>query len=101
MNVGAYGPTCVKSIFIPGNIKMSGKTDIVKGRIKEAAGVLTDNDKLRASGRADQATGNVKAAAAKAATKLKIAVHTTVDRATLAGRKAMDKARASSKKLRD
>ena len=26
---------------------MSGKTDVVKGRIKEAAGVLTGNDRLR------------------------------------------------------
>jgi uncharacterized protein YjbJ (UPF0337 family) len=39
---------------------MSGKTDEVKGRIKEAAGVLTGNDKLRAEGRADQAVGEVK-----------------------------------------
>ena len=26
---------------------MSGKTDVVKGRIKEAAGALTGNDELR------------------------------------------------------
>ena len=26
---------------------MGGKTDVVKGRVKEAAGALTDNDKLR------------------------------------------------------
>ena len=26
---------------------MGGKTDVAKGRIKEAAGVLTGNDKLR------------------------------------------------------
>ena len=36
---------------------MSGKTDIVKGRIKEAATALTGNDKLRAEGKADQAVG--------------------------------------------
>ena len=30
---------------------MGGKTDEVKGRIKEAAGVLTGNDKLRAEGK--------------------------------------------------
>ncbi len=29
---------------------MGGKTDVVKGRVKEAAGVLTGNDKLRAQG---------------------------------------------------
>ena len=31
-----------------GILKMGGKTDVAKGRIKEAAGVLTGNDKLRA-----------------------------------------------------
>lgn len=44
---------------------MSGKTDVVKGRIKEAAGALTGNEKLRAEGRTDQAVGNVKQAAQK------------------------------------
>ena len=33
---------------------MSGKTDVVKGRIKEAAGDLTGNDKLRAEGKTDE-----------------------------------------------
>jgi len=33
---------------------------VAKGRIKEAAGVLTGNDKLRAKGKADQAVGEVK-----------------------------------------
>ena len=33
---------------------MGGKTDVAKGRIKEAAGVLSGNDKLRAEGKADQ-----------------------------------------------
>jgi uncharacterized protein YjbJ (UPF0337 family) len=32
-----------------------GKTDVVKGRIKEAAGALTGNDKLRDEGKIDQA----------------------------------------------
>jgi uncharacterized protein YjbJ (UPF0337 family) len=39
---------------------MSGEKDIVKGRIKESAGVLTNDDKLRAEGKADQAVGKVK-----------------------------------------
>ena len=34
---------------------MGGKTDVVKGRIKEAAGVLTGNDNLREEGRVDHA----------------------------------------------
>ena len=49
---------------------MSGKTDIAKGRIKEAAGALTDNDKLRAKGKLDQAVGQVRQAAGKAADKV-------------------------------
>ena len=39
---------------------MSGKSEEIKGRIKEAAGVLTGNDKLRRKGKLDQATGKVK-----------------------------------------
>ena len=50
---------------------MGGKTDVVKGRIKEAAGVLTGNDKLRAEGKADQAVGKAKQAAAKVVGKAK------------------------------
>jgi uncharacterized protein YjbJ (UPF0337 family) len=53
---------------------MGGKTDEVKGRIKEAAGAVTDNDKLRAEGQTDQAVGKVKQAADKAVDKVKQAV---------------------------
>jgi len=41
---------------------MSGETDVVKGRIKEAAGALTGNDKLRQEGRTDQSVGKAKQA---------------------------------------
>ena len=50
---------------------MGGKTQVAKGRIKEAAGVLTGNDKLRAQGKADQAVGKVKQVAGKAVDKVK------------------------------
>jgi uncharacterized protein YjbJ (UPF0337 family) len=53
---------------------MSGKTDVVKGRIKEAAGALTGNDKLRADGKTDQAIGKVKQVAEKAVDKVEQAV---------------------------
>ena len=53
---------------------MSGKTDVVKGRIKEAAGALTGNDKLREEGKTDQAVGHVKQSAQKAVDKVKKAV---------------------------
>jgi len=50
---------------------MGGKSDVVKGRIKEAAGALTGNDKLREEGKADQVVGKVKQAVAKAVDKLR------------------------------
>ena len=53
---------------------MSGKTDVVKGRIKEAAGALTGNDELRAEGKTDQAIGKVKQVAAEAVDKVEAAV---------------------------
>jgi uncharacterized protein YjbJ (UPF0337 family) len=50
---------------------MSGKTDQIKGRIKEAAGVLTDNDRLKRKGKLDQVVGKVKETAEKAVDKMK------------------------------
>ena len=53
---------------------MGGKTDVVKGRIKEAAGALTGNDELRDEGKTDQAVGKTKQAVQKAADTVKKAV---------------------------
>ena len=53
---------------------MGGKTDVVKGRIKEAAGALTGNDKLRAEGKTDQAVGKTKQVVQKTADTVKKAV---------------------------
>jgi uncharacterized protein YjbJ (UPF0337 family) len=50
---------------------MGGKTDVVKGRIKEAAGALTGNDKLRAEGKTDQVVGKAKQVVQKAADTVK------------------------------
>jgi uncharacterized protein YjbJ (UPF0337 family) len=50
---------------------MGGKTDVVKGRIKEAAGALTGNDELREEGKTDQAVGKAEQAAQKVAGKVK------------------------------
>ena len=58
---------------------MSGKTDEVKGRIKEAAGALTGNDRLREEGKADQAVGKTKQAAQKVVDKLKKAVDKVIE----------------------
>ena len=50
---------------------MSGKTDKIKGRVKEAAGAITGNDKLRREGKIDQAAGKTKEAVDKAIDKTK------------------------------
>ena len=53
---------------------MSGKTDKAKGRLKEAAGALTDDDSLRREGKVDQAVGKVKDVAEKVVDKVGEAV---------------------------
>lgn len=53
---------------------MGGKTDQIKGRIKEAAGVLTDNDRLKGEGKLDQVVGKVKETADNAVDKRKEAL---------------------------
>ena len=53
---------------------MTGKQDEIKGRIKEAAGAITDNDELRREGKIDQAAGKVKQAAQKVVEKVQDAV---------------------------
>jgi len=58
---------------------MSGRTDVVKGRIKEAAGALTGNDELREEGKADQAVGKAKQAAQKVVDKVKKAVDKVIE----------------------
>ena len=50
---------------------MSGKIDVIKGRIKEAAGALTGNDKLRDDGKADQVVGKAKQVVQKVADTIK------------------------------
>lgn len=50
---------------------MGSKADIAKGRLKEAAGAVTDDDQLRAEGQADQAVGEAKGVVEKVTDKLK------------------------------
>jgi uncharacterized protein YjbJ (UPF0337 family) len=50
---------------------MTGKSEEIKGRVKEAAGALTGDDKLRREGKLDQATGKVKQAVEKVVEKTK------------------------------
>jgi uncharacterized protein YjbJ (UPF0337 family) len=53
---------------------MSGKTEELKGRVKEAAGALTGDDKLKREGQLDQSVGKVKQAADKIIDAAKVAV---------------------------
>ena len=50
---------------------MGGKIDQIKGRIKEAAGVLTDNDRLKRKGKLDQVVGKVKEKTEEAVDQIK------------------------------
>jgi uncharacterized protein YjbJ (UPF0337 family) len=50
---------------------MSGKSEEIKGRVKETAGALTGDDKLRREGKLDQATGKVKQVVEKLVEKTK------------------------------
>ena len=52
----------------------SGKSDELKGRVKEATGALTGDQKLKREGKVDQAVGKVKQTAEKVIDKVKDAL---------------------------
>ena len=51
-----------------------GNLDEAKGRVKEAAGDLTDDDSLKNEGKVDKASGSIKDKVGDAADKAKDAV---------------------------
>ncbi len=53
---------------------MSGKSEELKGRVKEAAGALTGDSKLKQEGKLDQAVGKIKQNVEKVIDKVKHAV---------------------------
>jgi uncharacterized protein YjbJ (UPF0337 family) len=53
---------------------MGAKADKAKGRVKEGAGGLTGNKRLKDKGRADSAAGTAKKKTGKAADKVKKAL---------------------------
>ena len=53
---------------------MAGKVDQAKGRVKEAAGALSGNERLKQEGKMDQAAGKIKSAATKTVDTVKQAV---------------------------
>ena len=54
---------------------MGENIDDAKGRVKEAAGDLTDDDSLKNEGKVDRATGTVKEKVGDAADKVKDVVN--------------------------
>ena len=58
---------------------MGSTTDKIKGRVKEAVGVLTDNDRLKREGQTDQVVGEVKDTAEKVQDKVKRVVKKVKD----------------------
>lgn len=59
---------------------MSGEFDQAKGRVKQAAGNLTDDDELRREGEADESAGKVKEKLGEAKDKLDDAVDKVRDK---------------------
>jgi len=59
---------------------MGDKTDEIKGRAKEAAGDLTDNDDLKREGKVDRATSSVKENIEETVDKVRDKVKDTLDR---------------------
>ena len=49
---------------------MNGTTQVLKGRVEEAAGVLAGSEKLRNKGQKDQAVGEVKKSVEKMVDKI-------------------------------
>ena len=61
---------------------MKGSPQVVKGRVEEAAGALTGNDRLRAKGRKDQAVGHVKQAVEKGVRQVQESARRIMDKAS-------------------
>ena len=59
-----------------------GKGDEIKGRVKQAAGDLTDNDDLKREGKADEAGGKVKQAVEDAKDKVEEGVDKVKEKLT-------------------
>jgi uncharacterized protein YjbJ (UPF0337 family) len=72
---------------------MSGKTDQMKGRAKEAAGTLTGSKKLESEGKADRRGGEIKQKLEHGKDK----IEGFIDKAGDKGEKAIDKVKDAGK----
>ena len=90
----AQPPVVTARAVATGNARrtaMSGKTDKITGRIKEAVGALTENDDLKREGQRDQAVGEVKEAAERAAEKVQATVERVAEKVKDKVKRAVDK----------
>lgn len=71
---------------------MNGSLKVAKGRVEEAAGVLTNNDKLRGKGQKDQAMGRARQAA-DSVSKAKDKADRIVNKAKKVAKRTVDKAK--------
>lgn len=69
---------------------MKGSLQVVKGRIEEAAGALSDNARLRSKGRTDQAVGQVRKAGEKGISQAKKAARQMVGQAKAVAKVALE-----------
>jgi uncharacterized protein YjbJ (UPF0337 family) len=60
---------------------MAENSDSLKGRAKEAAGAVTDNDELRQEGKTDQKVGKLKQGVKDAAGKVEDGIDAARDKA--------------------
>ena len=60
--------------------ELDGKTESLKGKIKQGLGDLTDNDRLRDEGAADEAKGDVQEGVGKARRKVGEAIEDVGDK---------------------
>jgi len=58
---------------------MSGKAEEIKGRVKEEAGVITNDEHLKQEGKIDQASGKIKQATDKVVNKVRDAAKAMPD----------------------
>ena len=70
---------------------MKGSVKVVKGRIEEAVGALTDNDKLRSKGKSDQDVGHVIQTGEKNIRQAKKYARAIIGRAKSNAQEALDK----------
>lgn len=74
---------------------MKGTVKVAKGRIEEAAGALSGNDKLREKGQTDQAVGRVMRAGEKGVSQAKASARKIVEKAKDAADAAVAKTQST------